>query len=949
MVAPSGNRGRLARVSSWGPMPLALLIAVEVGQLFALPDIARGGRSTPMPSKATVAPRKPIVVDSYRNLPLVFVPNEGQTNPRVRYAARAGSASFWFTPTEVVFGFGERQEMVLRLGFTGANPAPVVEGRQSGTGRVSYLFGNDPARWHRDLPTYHELVYRELWPGIDMAVHGAEGRLKYEFVVRPGAAVDSIRLHYEGAQRLAMDPAGNLLVRTILSTLTDERPTSFQLIGGRRVPVESRYRLGKGMSYGFAVGAYDRHHPVVIDPGLVYSTYLGGQGSESGLGLAVDGAGSVYVTGQTTSSDFPTTAGAFARSLNGFPDVFVTKLDPTGSALVYSTYLGGSSTELGAGIVVDGAGSAYVSGYTTSSDFPTTPGAFDTSYNGSDDVFVTKLDPTGSALVYSTYLGGSSTDRGYGIAVDGAGSAYLTGQTTSSDFPSTTGAFDMSFNGGGDAFVTKLDAAGSGLVYSTYLGGSSIDQGSNDWGEAIAVEGSGSAYVTGQTTSSDFPTTAGAFDTSHDVGFDVFVTKLDATGSALVYSTFLGGNSADLGLGIAFDGDGRAYVTGYTTSSDFPTTAGAFDTSPNGSLDAFVTKLDATGSALVYSTRLGGSSNDLGLGIAVDGGGDVYVTGFTASPNFPTTAAALSRSLKGVEDAFVTRLDASGSALAYSTFLGGSFADSGYDIAVDGAGSAYVVGSTFSPDFPTTAGAFDTSWNGGYDVAVLKLQTTSAPPRRTLTLSPAAGTNPVATSHTVTALLTEASASPVPDVAVRFSVSGSVTTSGSCTTDAAGQCGFTYSGPQFPGSDVISAFADTNENGTLDGDEPASTATKAWVLPVSTTGRATGWGQIPNASGESVTFFFTARSDGGLEGSCTVIDRAGEKTIKCLDVTALVVNGNEVTIFGNATENGNATSYLIQAADNARRGKGVDTFSIHTAAGYAASGTLTMGNIRVQE
>src|SRR5439155_18492849 len=224
------------------------------------------------PSKATVAPRKPIVVDSYRNLPLAFVPNEGQTNPRVRYAARAGSASFWFTPTEVVFGFGgERQEMVLRLGFTGANPAPVVEGRQSGTGRVSYLFGNDPARWHRDLPTYHELVYRELWPGIDMAVHGAEGLLKYEFIVRPGSAVDRIRVRYEGAQRLALDSAGNLLVRTTLSTLTDERPTSFQLIGGRRVPVESRYRLGKGTSYGFAVGAYDRHHPVVIDPGLIYS------------------------------------------------------------------------------------------------------------------------------------------------------------------------------------------------------------------------------------------------------------------------------------------------------------------------------------------------------------------------------------------------------------------------------------------------------------------------------------------------------------------------------------------------------------------------------------------------------------------------------------------------------------------------------------------------------
>ena len=308
--------------------------------------------------------------------------------------------------------------------------------------------------------------------------------------------------------------------------------------------------------------------------GLAYSTFLGGNDYDAGLAIAVDGAGNAYVTGWTYSGNFPTTPGAFDPSHNAYTDAFVVKLNPAGSELAYATFLGGGSMEDGNAIAVDGAGSAYVTGSTGSSDFPTTPGAFDPSLNIHGDAFVVKLNPAGSGLAYATFLGGNDADQGYGIAVDGAGSAYVTGFTNSGDFPTTPGAFDPSHNAYTDAFVVKLNPAGSGLAYATFLGG-----GSGDEGHAIAVDGAGSAHVTGRTDSSNFPITLGAFDTSHNGNLDAFVIKLNPTGSELAYGTFLGGSDSDYGYGIVVDGAGSAYVTGYTFSSNFPTTPGAFDTS----------------------------------------------------------------------------------------------------------------------------------------------------------------------------------------------------------------------------------------------------------------------------------------------------------------------------------------------------------------------------------
>jgi hypothetical protein len=665
---------------------------------------------------------------AYGKLPLSFVPNRGQTDARVRYSAQAPGLGFFLTRDKAVLSLTKgKRGTALELRFVGANPHPrIVPGRR-GSGEVNYLTGSQRKT---GLPTYGEVTYRDLWPGIDMIFRGQGGKLKYEFHVAPGADPSRIRLSYAGTDGLSLARTGDLLIATALGSLRDSRPRTYQRADGHLTRVESSYALsGSGSSYGFTLGSYDPNRPLVIDPGLAYSTYLGGTGSDSGYGIAVDSSGNAYVSGSTGAADFPTTAGAFDTSQNVPDDIFVAKLNPTGTALSYSTYLGGSSYDYGYSIAVDASGSAYLSGSTNSADFPTTAGAFDSTANGGRDAFVTKLNPTGSALSYSTYLGGRGDEAG-GIVVDASGSAYISGFTYSTDFPTTGGASDTTANGDADGFVTKLNPTGSALSYSTYLGGSSFDS------AAIAIDGSGSAYVTGSTYSTDFPTTPGAFDTTANGDDDAYVAKLNATASALTYSTYVGGAGYDSGGGIALDAGGSAYLTGSTESADFPTTAGAFDTTKNGffAADPFVTKVNPTGTALSYSTYLGGRGRDGGSEIAVDASGSAYVNGQTISNEFPTTAGAFdTTNPTGNFNTFVTKLNPAGSALSYSTYLGGSANETQGGMAVDASGDVYVTGSTGaadngSNDFPTTAGAFDTTFNtnqaGASDAFVAKLSTT---------------------------------------------------------------------------------------------------------------------------------------------------------------------------------------------------------------------------------
>jgi hypothetical protein len=680
----------------------------------------------------------------YGNLPLSFEANHGQSDWKVKFLSRGSGYSLFLTSNEAVLVLSQseadenrkasrvapaavrarhRKSAVVRMTLVNANPRLQAAGHDELPGKSNYFIGNDPSKWRTNISTYAKVKYEGVYPGVDLVYYGNHGQLEYDFVVAPGADPGLVTLAFAGARDVHIDAGGELVLGVEGGEVRQQKPVVYQEVAGVKLEVAGRYVMKGTRQVGFQVAAYDPSRPLIIDPVLVYSTYLGGSGNETSQGIAVDGAGSAYVTGYTASTDFPTTAGAAQTTHDGgIFDSFVTKLNATGSGLVYSTYLGGSNVDNALDIAVDDTGSAYVTGGTISTNFPTTAGAVQTNYAGGEfDAFVTKLNATGSGLVYSTYLGGSDRDSGgFRIAVDGAGSAYVTGDTFSTDFPTTAGAVQATFAGGGDdAFVTKFNATGSGLVYSTYLGGSG-----GEIGVGIAVDDAGSAYVTGYTLSTDFPTTAGAAQTTHAGEFDAFVTKLDATGSRLVYSTYLGGNSTEQTQGIAVDGAGSAYVTGGTFSTDFPTTVGAAQTTYAGGVDYFVTKLDATGSGLVYSTYLGGNGGDSGARIALDGAGSAYVTGSTSSTNFPTTAGAPQPTYAGGDaDAFVTRLNATGSGLVYSTYLGGSDGDLGIGIAVDGAGSAYVTGRTGSTNFPTTAGAAQTTLAGDPDAFVAKIAT----------------------------------------------------------------------------------------------------------------------------------------------------------------------------------------------------------------------------------
>jgi uncharacterized repeat protein (TIGR01451 family) len=678
------------------------------------------------------------VIKAYGKLPMAFEANEGQTDGRVRFLSRGRGYGLFLTPTEAVLALREptvpeggpsvgagltlpgraaphasRNVAVLRMKLLGANRAATMVGLDLLPGKTNYFIGNDPKKWRRGVAEYARVEYRGVYPGISLVYYGNQGQLEHDFVVAPGAGPRKIRLGFEGARKLRLDANGNLVLTTGEGEVTLRAPLIYQEVDGVRRPVGGQYVLKGKRRVGFEVDHYDRLRPLVIDPVLVYSTYLGGNGNDLGNGIAVDASGSAYVTGYTIATDFPT-MGANQMDQASY-DAFVTKLDPSGASLVYSTYLGGNSNDYGLGIAVDTSGSAYVTGSTDSTDFPTI-GAYQTD-QGTTDAFVTKLDPSGASLAYSTYLGGNGDDLGDGIAVDASGSAYVTGYTLSPNFP-TVGAYQTAqashFH---DVFVTKLDPSGASLAYSTYLGGSD-----SEFGYGIAVDASASAYVTGYTGSTDFPT-MGAYQTDKG-GPDVFVTKLSPSGASLGYSTYLGGDSDDLGYGIAVDASGSAYVTGYTQSADFPT-IGAYQTN-QAFTDVFVTKLDPSGASLAYSTYLGGNGDDLGNGIAVDASRSAYVTGYTDSTDFPAVGAYQTGQALG--DVFVTKLDPSGASLTYSTYLGGKGTDVGNGIAVDASGDAYVTGYTNSAPFPTTPGAFDTTFNGGpVDAFIVKLAPPSQP------------------------------------------------------------------------------------------------------------------------------------------------------------------------------------------------------------------------------
>jgi hypothetical protein len=830
-----------------------------------------------------------IVAENYGKLPLSFEANQGQTDPKAKFLSRGSGYALFLTDSSAVLALTKQDASnalpdravrdglkpasvphakktdVVRMELAGASHDIHVAGTDRLPGSANYFIGNDSAKWHIGVPTYSKVQYTGVYPGVDLVYYGSQRQLEYDFVVAPGANPKPIQLQFVGAKSIKLTANGDLTVSARNGEIAFHKPVIYQNKEGHRQLVEGQFSISAKNTVGFTLGRYDRAESLVIDPVLVYSTYFGSLALATAI--AVDSSsGSAYVTGQIGYGSVDVTAGAFQAKNNGEAcpqqyctneeaNAFVVKLNPLGTALLYSTYLGGGYGDYGTGIAVDSAGNAYVTGMADSRNFPVTTGAYQTVNNAASydvfnstevvtvaNAFVTKLNPTGTALIYSTYLGGSGIrfpnaqapapgyteapyaytgDYASGIAVDGSGNAYVTGLANSTDFPVTAGAFQTMNNSqgwvspsvgiAGNAFVSKLNPSGTALVYSTYLGGRGTvieDSGyeAGDSGTSIAVDGSGNAYVTGLANSTDFPVTAGAFQTANAKnGGKDFVTKINSTGTALLYSTYLGGSFGGVsGSGIALDVSGNAYVTGATYSNDFPVTTGAFQTvthapspSPGGSYisNAFVTKLNATGAALVYSTYLGGTGTtinhiegDFGTGIAVDGSGDAYVIGYTASTNFPVTAGAFQTVNNAAAihstNAFLTKLNSAGSALLYSTYLGGSgqgsAGDAGTGIAVDILGNAYVTGQSSSTNFPVTVGAFQTTNESSIIgqspitafVAKLNLGTSTISP--TVTVTPSSSSITTAQSLTVTVAVSGEADDPTPTGAVTL-ISGSYT------------------------------------------------------------------------------------------------------------------------------------------------------------------------------
>ena len=731
------------------------------------------------------------VRDTYGALPLHFEPNQGQTDPAVKYLARGDGYTLFLTNAEAVLAFhqGERsdkrQGRVLRMRLVGAVTDAPIEGHAQLPGLSNYFVGKDPHAWQTAIPQYASIHYSQVYPGIDLLYYGNQGQLEYDFLLEPGADPAAIQLAFEGAEQIEVDTSGDLLLDLAGSSVRFYEPVAYQDVHNVRRPVDVKYVLTAPEHVSLQLGAYDPSVPLVIDPVLAYSSYLGGSGGDYGNAIAVDGAGNAYVVGQAGSTNFPTTAGSFQPTISGtlgYTDAFVTKINAAGNAIVYSTYLGGSGPDVALGVAVDATGSAYVIGEEQSSNFPLTAGAFRTEQMGWD-AFVVKLNPTGSGLTYASHFGSAGDDHGLAIALDSAGNAYTTGWTTpplDRSFP-IVNAFQPSFGGGNnDAFVAKLNTAGSALVYSTYLGGGAILNSTDDWGQGIAVDSAGSAYVIGATYSPDFPLTPGAYTTPRS-GLDVFVTKFSPSGSSLVYSARIGGNARDNGLGIDVDASGNAYLTGYTESEDnpftteydgFPVTSGAFQR--DGSFDAFVTKLNPQGSGLVYSTYLGGAADvDRGWGIAVDAAGSAYVVGDTNAGDFPTVNAIQPTYGGGLGDAFVSKLAPTGSSLVYSTFLGGNLTDMGRGIALDSSANAYVTGMTSSFQFPVS-NPFQGTNGGGInnhdDAFVAKISDNTSTPTANLSLTMSDSPDPAGMGSNVTYTLTVANAGPVTATAVSLTV-----------------------------------------------------------------------------------------------------------------------------------------------------------------------------------
>jgi hypothetical protein len=715
---------------------------------FTLISILLTAGNTPNFGQNSHEPNHDQITHALGTLPIQFIKNKGQLDRNARYYAQLPCGNVYFFSESIAFQFffetdkekaeeyrtksmetgksGEIREGNVLMSFVGVNKNATVEGLDKSETKMSFFKGDDSRMWVSGALAYQRILYRNIYPHIDLIVNGHGKGIKLEYRVKAGGRIEEIRVRYEGVKEIDVNCNGELEIDTGEIVLREEAPVSYQVVDGKRVRVDTMYVVEEDNTMRFKAGSYREDKELIIDPTLIFSTYLGGSGGEHGNGIAIDKGGNAYVTGWVWSTDFPATTGVYDDYYNwGYRDAFVAKINSSGSKLIFATFLGGGDWDEGRGISVDGDGNAYITGWTQSTNFPSTKDAFARKLNGARDAFVAKLNSAGTKLLFSTYLGGRAGDEGGAIVVDGEGNAYVAGWTYSYDFPTTPNAYDQDNDGGRDVFITKIDPTANTLLFSTYLGGSASEFiGEMDGYETggIAIDSDENIYVTGWTGSVDFPVTANAYDTTPNGGHDVFVAKLNPVGTKILFSTYLGGKTDDESGGIAVDEDGNSYITGWTGSYNFPVTANAYNTSSRGGHDVFVTKLNPQGADLVYSTYLGGNGDDHGNAIAIDGDGNAYITGWTASPSFPAYPDAYDRRFNGDHDAFLARINPEGTGLLYSTYLGGSGGEHGNGITVQGKENVYVTGWTWSGDFPTTSGAYNTSYTFDRDVFISKIR-----------------------------------------------------------------------------------------------------------------------------------------------------------------------------------------------------------------------------------
>jgi hypothetical protein len=909
---------------------------------------------------------------NYGKLPMTFEANRGQTDPRVKFLSRGPGYTAFLTTGGLSLSLRAKNFMVkpasgnlsgvrpheaamLQFALVGAARNPEVEGENPQSGRVNYFFGNDPAKWRTNVPTYSRVRYKQVYPGIDLLYYGNQQQLEYDFELLPGADPRRIQFEIQGASQIKLDQEGTLIVRIGSKELHFQSPAVYQESDGQRMAVSGKYVVKDSSHIAFQVAGYDSSLTLVIDPVLVYSSYLGGSGNDQPTGIAVDSVGSVYVAGYTDSPDFPlATLGSLPRNTN---HVFVTKLDPAGAHLIYADYIGGGSQDYGVALVLDSANNVYVTGSTESSNFPTV-NPFQSQLPGPYSGFLTKVSADGASLLYSTYLGGNAFDQPTSLAIDGLRQVHVAGFTMSQNFPvanayQATAAANEGGLYGDYGFLTKFSADGSSLIYSTYLSGNSNvaqDCGTPCWPtpynaiSALTVDANGNAYVAGTTNTYNFPTTSGAYLTNNSTDQDTsigFVSKFNSAGG-LGYSTYFYGSSGNpVGVSaIAVDGSGSAYVAGAVVSD------GGFPVSSTNICDpavdgfacsyTFVSKFDPAGSTLLYSTFLGPNNYAFPQSLVLDASNDAYVLASTSSSLFQTSNAI--EAYTDQSDLLVVEIDPSATTQPFSTYLGGSGNESPAGMALDSNGNIYVAGATSSADIPATPGAFQSVLGGNTDAFVVKIGTASAPSVALSTTSLQFGSLPVgSTSQPQTILLRDLGSSSLSitsivasgDFAESDNCANSVPATGSCTIsvtftptgtgarsgsitindDAAGSphpitlsgagsgASATLTPPSltFAGSPVGVASATQTATLTNSGNASLSVTNIQITGDFAQTNNCRG--SLAAASSCSITITFTPTATGTRTGTLTVTDGAQSSP----QTVGLSGNGSDFSLSGSPT------------------------------------------------